>query len=84
MKIFSIDVGIKNLSFCLFDLDTSLSSEQTKHFKIITHKIYTKARWLRWQSGVHGSNPALEPTKSASINKAKCTVLLLFKLSIDH
>ena len=35
MKIFSIDVGIKNLSFCLFDLDTSLSSEQTKHFKII-------------------------------------------------
>ena len=35
MKIFSIDVGIKNLSFCLFELDTSLSLEQTKHFKII-------------------------------------------------
>jgi hypothetical protein len=35
MKILSIDVGIKNLSFCLFDIQTLLSKEETNNIKII-------------------------------------------------
>jgi len=36
MKILSIDVGIKNLSFCLFELQTLPEGEKSNHIKIVS------------------------------------------------
>jgi hypothetical protein len=46
MKLLSVDVGIKNLSFCLFDYDERINIKDIKDIKDINDKI----RILKWDN----------------------------------
>ena len=72
MKILSIDVGIKNLAFCLFDNDISCNNQSYLIKKWNVVDLSTSEEIIKKCCGKEKKGPCLKPAKYSKNNQCYC------------